>query len=108
MKNTNRWIALSLLLGILLGSLSPAMMTSAEASTKGRRNTAIGLGILTGVALVKGKTGLAVAGALGTAYAYHRYRKGKKADRRSVQARRIQWYKNRYGRNWRAHYTRRS
>ena len=95
MKNTNRWIALSLLLGILLGSLSPAMMTSAEASTKGRRNTAIGLGILTGVALVKGKTGLAVAGALGTAYAYHRYRKGKKADRR-----RAAWWRSHHGHHY--------
>lgn len=105
MKHTNRWIALSVLLVMLAGSLSPMMMGRVEASTKGRRNVAIGLGVLTGVALLKHKKGLAIAGAVGTAYAYHRYRKGKKADRRSVQARRIQWYKYRYGRSWRAHYT---
>lgn len=95
MKNTNRWIAVSLLLVLLAGSLSPLMMGRAEASTKGRRNVAIGLGILTGVALVKGKTGLAVAGALGTAYAYHRYRKGKKAD-----IRRASWRSRNRGRHY--------
>lgn len=108
MKNMNRWIAVSVLLVLLAGSLSPVMLGQAEASTKGRRNVAIGLGVLTGVALLKNKKGLAIAGAVGTGIAYHRYRKGKKADRRSVQARRLQWYQSRYGRNWRAHYTPRS
>ena len=99
MKNTNRWIALSLMLVMVAGSLCPIMLGRAEASTKGRRNTAIGLGILTGVALVKGKTGLAVAGALGTAYAYHRYRKGKKADIR----RRNAWARSHRHRHGRGH-----
>jgi hypothetical protein len=97
MKNTNRWIALSVLFALMLSTLGTAFVTPAEASTKGRRNTTIALGALTAYGLVKKKKTLAIAGGLGTAYAYTRYRKSKKADKRRAAARR-NYYGYRYRR----------
>jgi len=98
-RNKNRWIALSVLFAMLLTTLG-GFVTPAHAGAKGRRNTTIGLGVLTGIALLKHKKTLAIAGALGTAYAYHRYRKAKKSERRHSRL----WYQRRYGRNWKYHY----
>lgn len=100
MKNGNRWIALSVLAAMMLTTLGTAFTTTAQASTKGRRNTTIALGALTAYGLLKHKKGLAIGAGLGTAYAYHRYRKGKQADRRHSRL----WYQQRYGRNWKYHY----
>jgi chromate transport protein ChrA len=84
---------------LLVSSLMPV-----HASTKGRRNTTIALGAVTAYGLVKKKKKVAIVGAVGTAYAYSRYRKSKKNDRRRAEARRIHWYKSRYGRSWRNYY----
>jgi len=103
MKHGNRFTALSVLAALMLSALGAAFVTPAEASTKGRRNTTIGLGAITAYGLLKKKKTVAIAGGLGTAYAYTRYRKSKKADKRR-EARRMQWYQQRYGSNWREHY----
>ena len=103
-KNTNRWIALCVLFAMMLTTLGGLFVRPAQAGAKGRRNTTIALGALTGVALLKHKKKLAIAGAVGTAWAYKRYRNQKKRERRAREARRIRWYQQRYGRYWRYHY----
>ncbi len=75
-------------------------MSVAQANTKGKRNLTIGLGAVTAYGLIKRNKTVAIAGGLGTAYAYSRYRKAHKQDKRRSQL----WYRNRYGRNWRNHY----
>lgn len=104
MKNGTRWIALSVAFAMLLSTLGAAFVTPAQASTKGRRNTTIALGALTAYGLLKKKKTLAIGAGVGTAYAYHRYNKSKKWNKRAAEQRRIRWYQQRYGRNWRAHY----
>jgi hypothetical protein len=103
MKDRNRFVALSVLAALMLSVLGAIFVTPAEASTKGRRNTTIGLGAVTAYGLLKKKKTVAIVGGVGTAVAYNRYRKSKKADKRR-EARRMEWYQQRYGRNWRTHY----
>ena len=103
MKNGNRFVALSVLFALMLTTLGAAFVTPAEASSKGRRNTTIALGAVTAYGLLKKKKTVAIAGGLGTAYAYTRYRKSKKRDR-AREAQRVQWYQQRYGRTWRTPY----
>ena len=55
---------------------------AALASTKGRRNTTLGLGAATAYELLHHKTGNALLLGAGTAYAYSQYRKSQKNDRR--------------------------
>ena len=106
MKNGNRWIALSVLFALLMTTLGAALLAPAQASTKGRRNTTIALGAVTAYGLLKHKKTLAIAGGIGTAIAYSRYRKSKKRDRARAATARQRWYQQRYGRNWRSHYRR--
>jgi len=54
----------------------------AQASAKGRRNTAIGLGAATAYSLLRHKTTQGVVLGAGTAYAYSRYRHARNAERR--------------------------
>jgi hypothetical protein len=56
---------------------------TAQASSKGRKNTAIGLGALAAYGLLSGKTGTGLAAGAGAAYAYKRYRDSRKTERRS-------------------------
>lgn len=81
-KQANRRIALALLGVIGFSSFSGLMMPAAQASHKKWRNYALGGAAVTGYGLLKHKKGVAVVGALGTAYAYSRYRKGKKSHNR--------------------------
>ena len=104
MKNRNRWVALGVLFAMLLSTLGGGFVNPAHAGAKGRRNTTIALGALTGLALLKHKKKLAIAGAVGTAWAYKRYHNQKRRERRSREARRVRWYQQRYGRYWRYHY----
>ena len=88
MKTTmNRWIALGTLSVMTAGTLG-AGVTAAYAGSKGRRNTTIALGAVTAYGLLKKKRTVAIGGALGTAYAYSRYRSAKKNERRYRSARR--------------------
>jgi hypothetical protein len=81
--------------------------TAVQAGSKGRLNTTIGLGAITAYGLLKKNKTVAIAGALGSAYAYTKYNSAKKQEMRVAQAnqrRTAQWYQQRYGRNWRSHY----
>ena len=99
--STPRVIALATISAMSVSTLG--LVGTANASVKGRRNTTIALGAVTAYGLLKHNNKVAIGGALGTAYAYSRYNKAKKADKK-IDRRRIQWYKDRYGRNWRSHY----
>ncbi len=82
--HNSRTIALGTL-GVMTASTLGGLAlttTAAQASTKGRRNTTIGLGAVTAYGLLKKKKTVAIAGGIGTALAYSRYRKSKKADQR--------------------------
>ena len=102
-KQSNRWIAMGTLGVMSASTLGGLGMTAAEAGSKGRRNTTLALGAVTAYGLLKKKKTLAIGGALGTAYAYTKYRKAKKTEK-AREAQRIEWYKQRYGRFWRNYY----
>jgi len=65
-------------------TIAGPLMNEAQASKKGRRNTAIGAGAVAAYGLLKGNKTVAIAGGLGTAYAYKRYRDAKKSERRQT------------------------
>lgn len=100
LKNANKTVALTML-GVLSVSSLGLLSTPAQASTKGKRNTAIGLGAVTAYGLIKHNKTATVIGGVGTVIAYSQYAKSKKRDKQRRQA----WFKRRYGRNWRNHYT---
>lgn len=104
MKNKNRWIGLSVATAMAATTFGFGAAQPAEASTKGRRNTAIALGAVTAYGLLKGNKKVAIAGGVGTAVAYNRYAKKKSWQKRTAEQRRRAWYQQRYGSNWRAHY----
>jgi hypothetical protein len=76
------WIASALALSLGVGALGAL---PAQASSKGRRNTAIGLGAAAAYELLRGKgtTGL-VLGA-GAAYGYKQYKDKKDEERRDYR-----------------------
>jgi hypothetical protein len=82
--NKTKFVALSTLGVMTASTLGGLALTSgeAQAGSKGRRNTTIALGAVTAYGLLKKKKAVAIGGAVGTAYAYSRYRKAKKAERR--------------------------
>ena len=79
--NMKRWVALSVAAVMMMVTLGVFSITPAHAGSKGRRNTAIALGAVTAYGLIKKKKKLAIAGAVGTAYAYKRYSNQKKRER---------------------------
>ena len=101
----NRTIALGTLGVMTASTLGGLALTTqvADASSKGRRNTTIGLGAITAYGLLKKKPAVAIAGGIGTAVAYSKYKKSRKQEK-SREAARIQWYQQRYGRFWRNYY----
>lgn len=84
----NRWIAISILGVMVLSTCGVFSIHTAHAGTKGRRNTALALGAVTLYGLLKRKRTVAIAGGIGTAVAYHRYRQAKKRERGLAEARR--------------------
>ena len=82
--HNNRTIALGTLGVMTASTLGGLAVTakSAEASSKGRRNTTIALGAVTAYGLLKKKKTVAIAGGIGTALAYSKYRKAKKNEQR--------------------------
>ena len=97
---SKRWVAL-LALGVMLaGALGGLGLSPAQASSKGRRNTALVLGAVTAYGLLKKNNKVAIAGALGTAYAYKRYRDARQdeelRDERNRFRRRLRAERNRY------------
>ena len=91
------WIA-----GLTAAALSAGFLTASlpvvEASSKGRRNTTIGLGAAAAYSLLRGKTTQGLVLGAGTAYAYSRYRKSRKSEKRRARLARAPYYSgSRYG-----------
>ena len=80
MSKTIRLISLLTLLMVLATMLAPL---GASASTKGRRNTAIGLTGAAAYALLRHKTAAGVVIGAGAAYAWKRHHDATKADART-------------------------
>jgi hypothetical protein len=80
MKINNRWAMLSAVGVMSVGTMVGPLSTEAQAQ-KGRRNTAIAAGAATVYGALSGNRTLTVAGGLGTAYAYKRYRDAKRSNR---------------------------
>lgn len=93
-----KFIGAALAVIMLSGSVTPV-----NAGSKGRKNTTIALGAATIYGIVKKKPVIAVAGGLGTIYAYSRYKSAKKSEK-LAEARRQRWYRARYRRSWRNYY----
>jgi hypothetical protein len=78
--------------GLLSAALGAGLLTvgapGAHASSKGRKNTTLGLGALSAYGLLTGKTAMGLLAGGGTAYAYKRYRDAKKSDSRNRLSRR--------------------
>jgi len=72
--------------GLLTAALAASMFTlgapRAGASSKGRKNTLLGLGALAAYELLRGKTGTGLLAGAGAAYAYKRYNDARKNERR--------------------------
>ncbi len=81
MKINNRWALMGAVGVMSVGAMVGPLTVSAEASEKGRRNTAIAAGAATVYGALRGNRTMTVAGGLGTAYAYKRYRDAKKSER---------------------------
>jgi hypothetical protein len=93
------WIAGTLALLVAAGTLGTL---PAQASTSGRRNTAIGLGAAAVYELLNGNTTAGVALGAGAAYGYKRYQDEKRyEDRYGYYGRRYGYRSDRYDRDYR-------
>ena len=79
-----------LAMGVALGLLMPS---AALASSKGRKNTAIGLTGLAAYGLLRGKTTMGLIAGAGAAYAWKRHHDARKVEKR--RARSAQLYRSR-------------
>jgi hypothetical protein len=98
-----RTIAIGTLSVLGATMLGGAMVAPAQASSSTWKKVAIGGAAATGYGLLKHKGRVATIGGLVTAGSYLKYRSDKKKEDRE-ELRRTQYYRQRYGRNWRAHY----
>jgi hypothetical protein len=81
-RNSKKWVAL-LVSGLMLaGTFGGLGVSPVQASTKGRRNLAIGLAAVTAYGLLKKNNKIAIPAALGTAYFYKRYRDARQDEER--------------------------
>lgn len=83
MKTNTRLTILPVAAVLGAATLIGPMLDTAHAQ-RARRNTAIGAGALGAYGLLRGNKTLAIAGGLGSAYAYKRYRDAKKNNRRQT------------------------
>ncbi|RYX85061.1 hypothetical protein EON83_07390 [bacterium] len=102
MKIQNKKTVSIALMGVLATSaLGGVFAPAAEAqSSKKWRNFAIAGGAIAGYGLLKKNKTATIAGAALGGYSLYRSSKARKNEKRRSQS----WYKQRYGRNWRAHY----
>lgn len=101
-RSCNKWTAAVLTLATGIGCLLPAVPTSASRrSERTWRYLTYGAGALTGYGIARGKGGLALLGAAGTAYSYSRWRRDIRNRHRWERGRRSTRY-TRYHR--RRHY----
>lgn len=101
---TSRQIIATGTLGVMALGGTAMLAQPAHAGSDTWKKVAIGAAAVTGYGLLKGKGKVATIGALATAGSYYMYKKNKKKDDKS-EARRQAWYQQRYGRNWRSHYS---
>ncbi len=105
--NKNRSLALATLSVMTATAFGGATLTpAAHADSKTWKKVAIGAAAVTAYGLVKKDGKAQTLGALATAGSYVKYRSDKKKENKTTERRRIQYYKNRYGKNWRSHYKR--
>ncbi len=101
MQTKNRLFASAMALLVMAGAaLTPA---TARASEEGRRNTALGLGALTGYLFTRGGSKVPAFVGLGaTAYAYKKYQdKVNERHRRERSARLYRYYQSAYSDGYR-------
>jgi hypothetical protein len=89
--------------GLLATALAAmlALPGTALASSKGRKNTAIGLTGLAGYELIKGHTTTGLIAGAGAAYAWKRHSDARRAEKRRARyarARRARYYRTAYRR----------
>ncbi|RYG75031.1 hypothetical protein EON80_01965 [bacterium] len=101
--NHKKIVALSTLSVLGATTLGGAFITPAHAGSDTWKKVAIGAGAVTSYGLIKGKGKVATIGGLATVGSYLKYRSDKKKEDKE-EAKRVQYYKNRYGSNWRNHY----
>lgn len=100
-RHTNRLIAVGTLSVMSIGGMGLMSGTAqAKKSTIYKYGTIAGAAV-TAYGLVKGKGKVATVGALATAGSYYMYKHSK----RNEEERRQDWYRHRYGNDWRRHYT---
>ena len=98
-----RTIALGTLGVLSTALLGGAQFSTAQADADTWKKAAIGGAAVGAYGLVKGKGKVATIGGVVAAGSYLKYRKDKKKESR-LEAKRIQFYKNRSGSNWRNYY----
>lgn len=104
--NKQRSVAFGTLAVLTATTLGGALVSPVQAKKSNTWKTAAIVGAAaTGYGLLKKNNKVAIIGGVATGLSYWQYKKAKKKEK-VEEARRIQWYKNRYGRNWRTHYKR--
>lgn len=94
------WGTLGVLSSAVLGG---ATFAPAQADADTWKKAAIGAGAVTAYGLIKGKGKVATIGGIATAGTYLKYRHDRRKESRE-EARRANWYRQRYGRNWQRYY----
>jgi len=85
-------VALATLAAVVTTSCASVFVQPAEANSNSWKNWAIGGAAITGYGLVQHNRGLALAGAVGTIYAYSRYRHARKREKQA-EWRREHWHR---------------
>jgi uncharacterized membrane protein YebE (DUF533 family) len=98
-----RTIALSTLGVLTASTLAGAFTTPAHADADLWKKIAIGAGAATAYGLVKKNGKVATIGGIAAVGSYLKYKSDKKKEDKE-NAKRVQWYKSRYGSTWRNHY----
>ena len=105
--NKTRSLALATLSVMTATAFGGAALTpAAHADAKTWKKVAIGGAAVTAYGLIKHNGKAQTLGAIATAGSYLKYRHDKKKEGNVTERRRIQYYKDRYGKNWRSHYKR--
>jgi hypothetical protein len=101
--NKKTTVALSTLGVLTASTFGGALVSPAQASSDTWKKIAIGSGVVTGYGLLKHKGKIATIGGIATVGSLLKYRSDKKKEDKE-EAKRAQYYQQRYGRNWRNHY----
>lgn len=75
-------VAVGTLIALVATTFGGVLATPAQAGSKSWKNYALGGAAVTGYGLLQHNKGLAIAGGVGTLYAYSRYRSARKREKR--------------------------